>query len=202
MENAIYIGLSRLAALRRDLSLVANNIANANTTSFKRELSVYGVAKTTAGPSAKLDFVIDHGASISFEPGKFRVTENAFDVAISGPGFFAVDDGTGVKYTRNGSFSLNAENQLITRESDAVLDENGGPIIIPQDGRKVQISVDCTISVGNEIIAIVQLVEFSNPQLLKKQGCSKYETAQEPSVAEHSSLHQGSLERAYVTAVK
>ena len=44
MENAIYIGLSRQTALRRELSLVANNIANANTTSFKRELSIYGVA--------------------------------------------------------------------------------------------------------------------------------------------------------------
>ena len=63
MENAIYIGLSRQTALRRELSLVANNIANANTTSFKRELSIYGVAPTAAGPNAKLDFVIDHGAS-------------------------------------------------------------------------------------------------------------------------------------------
>lgn len=202
MENAIYIGLSRQTALRRELSLVANNIANANTTSFKRELSIYGVAPTVAGPDAKLDFVIDHGASISFEPGSFKVTENDFDVAISGPGFFAVDDGTGIKYTRNGAFSLNAENQLVTRESDAVLDENGGPIIIPQDGRKVQISLDGTISVGNEIVAKVQLVEFINPQLLTKQGSSKYETDQETSAAENSSIHQGSLESSNVTAIK
>jgi flagellar hook-basal body protein len=82
------------------------------------------------------------------------------------------------------------------------LDENGGPIIIPQDGRKVQISVDGTISLGNEIIAKVQLVEFTNPQLLRKQGSSKYETDQETSVAENSSLHQGSLESSNVTAVK
>ena len=61
MENAIYIGLSRQTALRRELSLVANNIANVNTTSFKRELGIYSAAPTITSSREKLDFVIDHG---------------------------------------------------------------------------------------------------------------------------------------------
>ena len=66
----------------------------------------------------------------------------------------------------------------------------------------MQISVDGTISVGNEVIAKVQLVEFLNPQLLRKQGSSKYETDQETIAAENSSIHQGSLESSNVTAIK
>ena len=202
MENAIYIGLSRQTALRRELSLVANNIANVNTTSFKRELGIYAVAPTTIGSKEKLDFVIDHGSSISFEPGSFKVTENDFDIAINGPGFFAVDDGNGVMYTRNGSLSLSPDNQLITRQGDAVLDEGGGPIVIPQDGRKMQISNDGTISLNGEIIAKIKLFEFDNTQALKKKGNSKFETDQDPKTAENSQILQGSLETANVTAVK
>lgn len=202
MENAIYIGLSRQTALRRELSLVANNIANVNTTSFKRELGIYAVAPTNTGSREKLDFVIDHGSSISFEPGSFKVTENDFDIAINGPGFFAVDDGDGVMYTRNGSLSLSPDNQLITRQGDAVLDEDGGPIVIPQDGRKIQISNDGTISLNGEITAKIKLFEFDNTQSLKKKGNSKFETDQEPKTAENSQILQGSLETANVTAVK
>ena len=202
MENAIYIGLSRQTALRRELSLVANNIANVNTTSFKRELGIYSAAPTITSSREKLDFVIDHGTSVSFEPGSFRVTGNDFDVAVKGPGFFAIDDGNGTKYTRNGAFSLNADNQLITRDGDAVIDDAGGPIIIPQDGRKVEIAIDGTVSLDNEIVAKLQLVEFDDVQLLKKKGSSKYETTQEALPAENSTLHQRTLETANVTAVK
>ena len=164
MENAIYIGLSRQTALRRELALVANNIANANTTSFKRELSIYGVAPTVAGPDAKLDFVIDHGASISFEPGSFKVTENDFDVAISGPGFFAVDDGTGIKYTRNGAFSRNGEGTLVTSSGYVVQPE----IQIPDEATSISVSSNGTVTitvpgqVGAQEVGQLTLADFSN----------------------------------------
>ena len=123
MENSIYVGLSRQSALRRELALVANNIANINTTSFKRELGIYSAAPTNTAGSGRLDFVIDHGSSISFEPGSIKNTGNDFDIAIRGPGFITIDDGEGIKYSRNGSLSLSADNQLITRDGDGVVDD-------------------------------------------------------------------------------
>jgi flagellar basal-body rod protein FlgF len=105
-------------------------------------------------------------------------------------------------YTRNGSLSLSPDNQLITRQGDAVLDEDGGPIIIPQDGRKMQVSNDGTISLNGEIVAKIKLFEFENTQSLKKKGNSKFETDQDPKVAENSQILQGSLETANVKAVK
>ncbi len=202
MENSIYIGLSRQTALRRELSLVANNIANINTTSFKRELGVYAVAPTKTTSTEKLDFVIDHGSSVSFEPGSIKSTENDFDIAINGPGFITIDDGTGIKYTRNGSLSLTSENQLITRDGDAVVDDAGAPIIVPLDGRKLQIGVDGTISLDNEIIAKIKLAEFDSPHLLQKRGDSKFETTEQPREPINSRVLQGKLETSNVTAVK
>ena len=155
MENSIYVGLSRQTALRRELSLVANNIANINTTSFKREMGIYSAVPTNTAGTGRLDFVIDHGSSVSFEPGSIKNTGNDFDIAINGPGFITVDDGDGIKYTRNGSLSLTSDNQLITRDGDGVVDDGGAPIVIPMDGRKLQIGVDGTISLDNEIIVKV-----------------------------------------------
>lgn len=202
MENSIYIGLSRQTALRRELSLVANNIANINTTAFKRELGVYAVSQTETSFSNKLDFVIDHGTAVSFEPGSLTVTENDFDVAINGPGFFGIDDGEGVKYTRNGALSLTPDNQLVTRAGHAVVDEDGAPIVIPQDGRKLQIGLDGTISLDSEIIGKMMLVEFDALHLLQKNGDSVFETTETPKDPQRSQILQGNLETGNVTPVK
>ena len=153
MENTIYIGLSRQTALRREMSLVANNIANINTTAFKRELGVYATSQTDNGFASKLDFVIDHGTAVSFEPGSLTQTDNDLDISINGPGFFGVDDGSGLKYTRNGALSLSPDNQLITREGHAVVDEDGQPIVIPLEGGKIEIGRDGSISAGAEVIS-------------------------------------------------
>ena len=201
MENSVYVGLSRQTALRRELSLVANNIANINTTSFKREMGIYSAVPTNTAGTGRLDFVIDHGSSVSFEPGSIKNTGNDFDIAINGPGFITVDDGDGIKYTRNGSLSLTSDNQLITRDGDAVVDD-GAPIVIPMDGRKLQIGVDGTISLDNEIIAKIKIVEFESPHLLQKRGDSKFITPEEPKDATNSRVLQGKLETSNVTAVR
>lgn len=202
MENTIYVGLSRQTALRREMSLVANNIANANTTAFKRELGVYVTYPEQNRVNGQIDFVIDHGTAVSFEPGALQPTENAFDFAINGPGFFAVDDGTGPKYTRNGSFSLNADNQLVTRDGFAVLDEDDNPILIPRDGRRVEFASDGTINAGNEVIGRLQVVEFDALHLMQKTGNSMFETTEEPKPATRSALLQGQLEGSNINAVK
>jgi flagellar basal-body rod protein FlgF len=202
MENTIYIGLSRQTALRRELSLVANNIANINTTAFKRELGVYATAQTKNAFVNKLDFVIDHGTAVSFEPGALSNTGNDLDIAINGPGFIGVDDGSGVKYTRNGALSLSPDNQLITREGHAVVDEDGAPIVIPLEGGKIEIGRDGSVSAGAEIIAKIQVVEFKFLHLLQKNGDSLFESTEVPQDPVNSTILQGSLERANVTPVK
>ena len=202
MENSIYIGLSRQTALRRELALVANNIANVNTTAFKRELGIYATSQTDNAFVNKLDFVIDRGTAVSFEPGAVASTGNDLDIAISGPGFFGVDDGSGVKYTRNGALSLSPDNQLITREGHAVVDEDGAPIVIPLEGGKIEIGRDGSVSAGAEIIAKVLVAEFKSLHLMQKNGDSLFETTEAPLPPDNSTILQGNLERSNVTPVK
>ncbi|MDG2285788.1 MAG: flagellar basal-body rod protein FlgF [Alphaproteobacteria bacterium] len=202
MENSIYIGLSRQTALRRELVLVANNIANVNTTAFKRELGIYATSQTDNAFVNKLDFVIDRGMAVSFEPGAVANTGNDLDIAISGPGFFGVDDGSGVKYTRNGALSLSPDNQLITREGHAVVDEDGAPIVIPLEGGKIEIGRDGSVSAGAEIIAKVLVAEFKSLHLMQKNGDSLFETTEAPLPPDNSTILQGNLERSNVTPVK
>jgi flagellar basal-body rod protein FlgF len=201
MENAIYIGLSRQSALRRELALVANNIANTSTAAFKREIALYSPYETDTKMEEKLDFVIDHGTIVIHQPGTLQPTQNTFDIAIEGPGFFVVDNGRRPLYTRNGNFKLDPDNQLITGNGDLVMDEGDNPIFIPQDGRKIEISPDGTISAGPEVLGRLKVVEFEDLARMQKRGGSLFDTTEDPKPAERSELMQGHLETSNVSAI-
>lgn len=201
MENAIYIGLSRQSALRREMSLIANNIANTSTSAFKREIALYSPYETDTKMEEKLDFVIDHGTIVIHEPGTLQPTQNTFDVAIEGPGFFTVDTGVQQLYTRNGNFKLDPDNQLITGNGELVMSADDNPIFIPQDGRRIEIAPDGTISAGPEILGILKVVEFDDLARMQKRGGSLFDTTEQPQPAERSELLQGHLETSNVTAI-
>ena len=99
MDNALYIGLSRQMTLRRELDIVANNIANANTTGFKTEdLMVRTEAAKparTLGGTNPIKFVLDDGVARDFTQGAMTKTGGDFDVAIEGQGFFKVQTAAG-----------------------------------------------------------------------------------------------------------
>ena len=102
MDNALYVGLSRQMTLRRELDIVANNIANANTTGFKVEDLMVRTeqakpAKTLDG-SAPVKFVLDSGVARDFTQGPMTKTGGDFDLAIEGKGFFRVQTAGGDRY--------------------------------------------------------------------------------------------------------
>lgn len=134
MENAAYIGLSRQMTLRRELDIVANNVANANTTGFKVEQLMVSVevGKRARNDSIKpsASFVLDNGVGRDFGQGAMQQTGRGLDFAISGEGtFFTVRDGAnGQAYTRDGAFTLDPEGKLTTKQGLAVL--GGGAEIV------------------------------------------------------------------------
>ncbi|MDF1793186.1 MAG: flagellar basal-body rod protein FlgF [Thalassobaculaceae bacterium] len=201
MENSIYIGLSRQAALRRQMSQVANNIANMNTTGFKRELMIYQAYETKIPFAQENDFVIDKGSAIDHQPGAMHKTGNTFDLAIAGPGFFQVDDGTGTYYTRNGTFSLDENNQLVTNQGHTVLDAAGDPIFVPRSDEKIVIETDGSVKLGDEVFGQLAVVEFDNPVGLKKVRNSLFETDELPRPAENSAVQQGLIESSNVNPI-
>src|SRR6185312_9857675 len=124
MQNALLIGLSRQVALSRELDVVANNIANLNTTGFKADGSLFEEFLNSAArdeSNERLSFVRDRATWTDMSPGGTDRTGNALDVAINGDGYFAVQTQRGVRYTRNGSFQINPTGQLVTAEGDPVL---------------------------------------------------------------------------------
>lgn len=115
---ALSTALSGINAAQADLNVIANNIANANTTGFKGSraqfadiFAVTGVNlnSTATGSGVRLDSVAQQ-----FAQGDVAVTNNSLDMAISGNGFFAVNDGSGVQYTRAGDFRKDSNNNVVT----------------------------------------------------------------------------------------
>ena len=138
MENALLIGLSRQIALQRELDVVANNIANINTTGFKADGAVFDeylsapAARRRPGPTSRVSFVQDRATWHDMSQGPIQHTGNPLDVAIDGQGFLVVQTARGERYTRNGALQINATGELVTSAGDQVLGDSG-PISLAAD---------------------------------------------------------------------
>jgi flagellar basal-body rod protein FlgF len=217
MENALLIGLSRQIALHRELEVVANNIANLNTTGYKADGSVFeeflmpvAQARGFPGGDNKLSYVQDRATWHNFNAGPLRPTGNPLDVAIDGDAFFVVQSARGERYTRNGSFQINAQGELVTSAGDRVLGD-GGPIQFQSTDNNVSINPDGTITVREGANSTsdsqrgkLRLVRFDRVQQLRKDGSSLFSApngvAPQPAPGTVRVV-QGSVEQSNVTAV-
>src|SRR5947207_11311155 len=186
MENTALVELSRQIALARELDVVANNIANLNTTGFKADNVVFHehlmpVARANAfrGNDRQLSFVQDRATWLDLSQGPVEQTGNPLDVAISGNAFLTVQTPRGERYTRNGALQINSQGQLVTSEGLQVVGQNG-PIVFQPNDREISIGIDGTISVREgQATADAQrgklkLASFDQPQRLQMDGTSTY----------------------------
>ena len=139
---------------------IANNMANSNTNGFKKDIISFSEALETQSNS-----------STDFSQGPTRFTGSELDVALSSKGFFKIETSNGIRYTRDGAFSVNAEGFLVTANRDVVMGENG-PITV--EGGEVHIGRDGQVMVNNESVDKILVVDFDEPQLLRKEGFSYY----------------------------
>lgn len=209
MENALLIGLSRQVALRRELDVVANNLANLNTTGYKADGNIFQefvtpVARATdfVGGDQRLSFVLDRATWHDHGAGPVEHTGNPLDVAIDGDAFLAVQTPRGERYTRNGALQINAAGELVTGSGDQVLGD-GGPIQFQQNDRDVVIGRDGSIAVPDGIRGKLRLVSFARRDALQKDGSSTFSAPNgvQPAAATNSSVVQGAIERSNVRGV-
>ena len=211
MDNSVLVALSRQVALARELDVVANNIANVNTTGYKADGSLFEEFLNSAARAGQsggsVSFVRDRGVWHDMSQGPIERTGNSLDVAIDGKGFLAVQTPGGERYTRNGSMQINATGQLVTSDGNPVLGD-GGPIAFQPNDRQISISHDGTISVreGNSKVDSVRgklrLVTFANPQQLQKDGSSTFNAAGvTPQSAATAGVVQGAIEKSNVRGV-
>jgi flagellar basal-body rod protein FlgF len=212
MQNALLIGLSRQVALARELEVVANNVANINTTGFKADGSLFEEYLSSPAraeqSAARVSFVRDSGTWHDMSPGSVEKTGNPLDVAIDGDSFLVIQTPRGERYTRNGSLQINAAGQLVTTDGNTVVGD-AGPISFQPTDKQISISSDGTISVqeGNGKVdsarGNLKLVSFASPQQLQKDGGTTFmatggATAQPTKTAR---VIQGSIEKSNVRGV-
>jgi len=216
MENALLIGLSRQSVLQRELDVIANNLANLNTTGYKQDISQFEeylmpVARQNnfRPVDSRLSYVRDRGTLLDLRPGPMQQTGNPLDVAIEGDGFLAVKTPNGERYTRNGALQLNADGELVTPQGYQVLGD-GGPIQLQQQDSNIAISAEGSISVRTGGVANVsvirgklRIVNFPQEQRLQKDGENLFATPADmaPADAPKAYLLQGAIEKSNVNSV-
>src|SRR5207342_3153713 len=216
MESALLIGLSRQIALGRELDVVANNIANLDTTGYKADSSVFqeflmpvASAGGFQGSDRRLSYVQDRATWHNLAAGPLRQTGNPLDVAIDGDAFLVVQTARGERYTRNGALQINAQGELVTMSGDRVQGD-GGPIQFQSTDHDIQVNPDGSITVregsnsrSDSARGRLRLVRFDRAQQLQKDGASMFSapngTAPQP--APGSRIVQGAIEQSNVRSV-
>lgn len=215
MENALLVGLSRQTALERQLDVIANNIANVNTTGYKADKTLFEQYLNTpahednfVGGDRRVSFVQDRGTYRDMTEGATELTKNPLDIAINGSAFLAVQTAGGERYTRDGGLQINPQGQLVTAAGNQVLGANG-PIVFQQTDHDISITPDGTITVveGNNRVDSVRgklrLVSFTDAQKMLKEGLNLYTAgdAGTPQADIKSTVRQGYIEKSNVNAV-
>jgi flagellar basal-body rod protein FlgF len=211
MDNSTFVSLSLATALRRDLDLTTNNIANANTAGFKSERIVFdSLLHEDSGVSTGdgTAFVIDAGSYMDETQGSITHTGNTLDIALQGPGWFSYRTPDGqIAYGRDGRLNLDAAGNLVTLNGAQVLDEGGGAIVLPADvGSDVSVTPDGTITAnGGGAIGKVGIFALPDLQSYERIGAGLFVApvagGVAPQIDENTKVMQGAIEQSNVHPV-
>jgi flagellar basal-body rod protein FlgF len=202
MLDGIYATAAGLEAYTKRQEVIAVNLANINTIGFKRNVTNFEtILERIAGyeETESLRANVD----IDFSEGNLEHTGNSLDMAIDGKGFFTIETGEGLRYTRNGQFQLSSSGEIVTSSGDRLLG-TGGPILIPRGGSEIRIDRKGTINVDNTVIGDLLITNFEQQSLLIPKDKSLFEapiTAIPDTNYTDFKIAQGYLERANVNVV-
>ncbi len=230
MDKGIYTALSGGIAKSHEIEIIANNLANANTPGFKRDSATFNEYLTEVrrpdsadglprelGQTALLDsrpqgdksFVEMDGVYTQHGQGGLKRTNLPFDLGLEGKGFFEVLTPQGVRYTRQGNFSISKEGTLVTANGFSVLGkgEGAGPEQrqIRFGSGPVEIGRTGEIRQGGAVIGQLSMVEFHENQWLEKVGNAYFRNTNDANEMKNlpssTQVHQGFIETSNVNAV-
>jgi flagellar basal-body rod protein FlgG len=207
MIQGITLGVQGMTPLIQKQDQIANNLANINTTGFKQSgLFINSYQKYLTNeehePFANREIEPDT-VYIDYSEGPMKKTGNNLDVLIKGSGFFTVMTQNGVRYTRNGNFSINPDGFLITNDGSKILGENG--FIRLNSKGEVKINSTGEILQGNESKGILKIADFMKPYKLLRDGTGYFrpqlpDNPVIPSAGFH--IKQGFLEGSNASPIK
>lgn len=201
VESSIYTLLSQQQALQRQMQVIANNVANMNTTGYKNRGVLFQDFIEQPNPKFTHHMVVDRGTMRDTSQGTLIKTDNPLDLAISGNGYFAVQTPEGIQYTRQGSFQLDSEGSLVTPDGYKVLSGGGTAVSIPDDAKEISVGRDGTISTDKGTLTRLELVHFDNELEMEETHSGLYQSAQAPTTDNDSTLYQGMVEGSNVKPV-
>ncbi len=194
--RALWTAASGMKAQQLNMDTISNNLANVNTTSYKRQKVefkdlLYVNLKTTNlndGEGKPVNLQVGHGVmpvatSRMFTTGNLERTDNPFDMAINGEGFFVIEDPNGnLFYTRDGNFKLSVEfdeMRLVTSEGYTVLSDFDDEIYFDEGMKDITVSENGLITAQTEDgdieeVATIALAKFINPEGLEAVGKNLY----------------------------
>jgi flagellar basal-body rod protein FlgG len=212
MIKGIYASGSGMQPRMMKLEVVANNIANANSTAFKKDNLFIQVMKdaglTMTQGQGELKG-LDCKEYTDFTEGSFVQTDNPLNFGIQGRGFFVVDTPEGTRYTRNGNFSMSTDGTVVTEQGYPVMGSSG-KIQIPQPQKISETTIAVNergeITMGNVLLGKIRVVDFEDLNQLKKAGGSLFETSADEKAATVDGktliVRQGYLEESNVEGIE
>jgi flagellar basal-body rod protein FlgF len=206
MENAQLVALSRQIALQHQMDVVANNVANINTTGFKASdllfedyLSPTASDNDFAGLDQDVHYTQDWTTVHDMSAGAMVQTGNELDVALMGDGFLTVQTEGGTRYTKSGSLAIDATGKLVDLNGNPVMGSSGA-ITFDDSDIDITIGRDGTVSTNNGNKGKLAIAEFSDPQILAREG-DNYFSGPAPDAPIATSIMQGAIEKSNVSGV-
>ncbi|MDX1949858.1 MAG: flagellar hook-basal body complex protein [Rickettsiales bacterium] len=203
--EATVIAYARQKTLFSRMEVLANNVANSDTSGFKSDLAVYlndnKVINGKANPVPKMIIQPDLSA------GSFKSTGRPLDVAIQGDGYFQLETPAGTRFTKSGSFTINDQGQLSTQQG-YILQGDAGAITLEPDDQEIRIDRNGEVTVKNNGLSAIRgqigVVTFQNPSSLVKVGNNNFSSSEAPEqlTIDQYEIAQGVVEQSNVQSVK
>jgi len=200
MDRSIFVALSGLKAGIERLNVGSNNLANTNTSGFKKFRPLFVVA-SPGGPGTRA-FVAPKSPALDPSAGSMTMSKRPLDLAIEGKGFFVVDTPRGVRYTRQGDFKIDKKGRLST-QGGFPLEGQGGPIRLTSSDVEIDASGSITEKGAN--VGRIKVVRFGDSgKLVYEGGVYKAGTGTKPSsvTGDKTKVLQGFIEGSNVNPIK
>ncbi len=198
-DSLYYLAVNRQRGLTTELTTIANNLANIDTSGYRREGLVFSEFVIGREGAQSLSMADLNARFASSQPGSLRITDAPLDLAIEGEGFFAIAEEDGIRLTRAGRFQRAPDGLLVMADGKPVLDAGEAPIFVPPEGQ-IAISEDGTLSVGGVEQARVGVFALP-PEGATRMGETGFLAAGPPVPIPEPKIRQGAIEGSNVDAV-
>jgi len=204
MLSGIYHAAAGMRVREHYLDLTASNLANAAAPGYRRDVPRFEVnpmppAQTAGAQPASIPYELAVRTAVDLRTGPVQSTGDPLDLALDGPGFFAVQTPNGVLYTRAGNFTRDASGQLVTQDGYPVLTDSG-PVQI--SGSRVQVDEAGNISVDGTVVGKLVIASFSPAVQMTKVGSGLLQASEVPDTSGAGTrVLQGYLEMSNVNLI-